>query len=159
MIVECIKNDVSQMLYVINDAALKYKGIIPEDCWHDPYMLEVELLKNMQNGVRMFGYKSNNKLLGVMGIQEVKDFKLIRHAYILTQYQGVGIGKKLLEYLLIGNHSSCFLVGTWKNAYWAIKFYEKFDFVIQTKKETIQLLNKYWEITSNQIKNSVVLRR
>ena len=159
MITKYTKKDIPNILSVINDAALKYKGIIPDDCWHEPYMSEQELIKEFNNGVHMFGYRSNDKLIGVMGIQKVKDVTLIRHAYTFTQYQGVGVGKSLLEYLLQINQSTCFLVGTWRDATWAIQFYEKFNFVLQTKKQTAQLLNKYWEISSNQIEHSVVLKK
>ena len=159
MITKYTKKDIPNILSVINDAALKYKGIIPDDCWHEPYMSEQELIKEFNNGVHMFGYRSNDKLIGVMGIQKVKDVTLIRHAYTLTQYQGIGVGKSLLEYLLQTNQSICFLVGTWRDATWAIQFYEKFNFVLQTKKQTAQLLNKYWKISSNQIENSVVLKK
>ena len=159
MITEYTQNDLSKILYVINDAAVKYKGIIPEYCWHEPYMSELELIDEFKKGVHMFGYKNNEKLLGVMGIQNKKDVILIRHAYILTQYQGKGIGKSLLKYLIQKNPSTCFLVGTWQDATWAIKFYEKFNFIIQNKKQTIQLLNKYWNISFNQIENSVVLKK
>ena len=159
MITECTQNDLSQILYVINDAAVKYKGVIPEYCWHEPYMSELELINEFKNNVHMFGYKNNEKLLGVMGIQDKKDVILIRHAYTLTQYQGKGIGKSLLKYLIQKNPSTYFLVGTWQNATWAIKFYKKFNFVIQNKKQTIQLLNKYWNISFNQIENSVVLKK
>ena len=94
-----------------------------------------------------------------MGIQELKDVTLIRHAYTLTNYQGMGIGKSLLQYLFKLNKSSYLLVGTWQDAAWAIQFYEKFGFTRHTKKQTAQLLNKYWEISSKQIENSVVLEK
>ena len=159
MIIENTKQDLSNILHVINDAAIKYKGVIPDDCWHEPYMLEKELVNEFDNDVRMFGYEKNNKLLGVMGIQELKDITLIRHAYTLTDYQGKGIGKSLLLYLLEINQSNRLLVGTWQNATWAIRFYEKFGFVLHTKKKTTQLLRKYWDIPLNQIDNSVVLQK
>ena len=154
-----MKSDSSKILYVINDAAIKYKGIIPDNCWHEPYMSEKDLLAELNNKVRMFGYKKNNKLIGVIGIQEVKDIILIRHAYTLTSYQGRGAGSALLEYLLKKNQNSRLLVGTWKNATWAIRFYEKFGFILHTKEETTLLLKKYWNIPSKQIENSVVLER
>ena len=157
MIIENTIKDLSSILYVINDAAIKYKGVIPDDCWHEPYMLEEELINEFDSGVRMFGYNKNNKLVGVMGIQELKDVTLIRHAYTLTNYQGMGIGKSLLQYLFKLNKSPNLLVGTWQDATWAIQFYEKFGFIRQNKKQTAQLLNKYWEISSKQIENSVVL--
>ena len=159
MIIENTKQDLSSILYVINDSAIKYKGVIPDDCWHEPYMLEKELVNEFDNGVRMFSYNKNNKLVGVMGIQELKDVTLIRHAYILTNYQGMGIGKSLLKYLFKLNKSSYLFVGTWQDATWAIRFYEKFGFICLNKKQTAQLLKKYWEISSKQIENSVVLER
>ena len=159
MITEYTKTDISKILFVINDAALKYKGIIPDDCWHEPYMSEQELIIEFTNGVRMFGYNKNNKLVGVMGIQKLKDVTLIRHAYTLTHYQGIGIGKSLLQYLFEINQNTCLLVGTWRDAIWAIRFYEKFGFILHTKKQTIKLLKKYWKIPLNQIENSVVLEK
>ena len=159
MIIENTKQDLSNILHVINDAAIKYKGVIPNDCWPEPYMLEKELVNEFDKGVRMFGYNKNNKLVGVMGIQELKDVTLIRHAYILTNYQGMGIGKSLLQYLFKLNKSSYLFVGTWQDATWAIRFYEKFGFICHNKKQTAQLLKKYWEISSKQIENSVVLEK
>ena len=159
MIGELTKKEISNILNVINDAALKYKGIIPDNCWHEPYMSEQELVNEFNDGVHMFGYNQNNKLVGVMGIQKLKDVTLIRHAYILTHYQGTGVGKSLLQYLLEINQSTCLLVGTWRDATWAIRFYEKFGFVLQTKKQTIYLLKKYWKISLKQIENSVVLKK
>ena len=159
MIGEYKKADTSKILYIINNASLKYKGIIPNDCWHEPYMSEQELIDEFSDGVRMYGYHHNTKLIGVIGIQEVKDIILIRHAYTLTSYQGKGAGSALLKYLLKKNQNSRLLVGTWKNATWAIKFYKKFGFILHTKEETTLLLKKYWNIPSKQIENSVVLER
>ena len=159
MISEYTKSETSKILHVINDASLKYKGIIPNDCWHEPYMSEQELIAEFSDGVRMFGYHQDNKLIGVIGIQEVKDAILIRHAYTLTSYQSKGTGSVLLEYLLKKNKNSRLLVGTWRNATWAIRFYEKFCFILHTKEQSTLLLKKYWKILSKQIKNSVVLER
>ena len=159
MITEYTKKDISNILYVINDAALKYKGVIPDYCWHEPYMSEKELIIEFNNGVHMFGYRNNDKLIGVMGIQELKEVTLIRHAYTLTCYQGTGVGKLLLKYILQKNKNACLLVGTWRNATWAIRFYEKSGFILQTKKRTAQLLKKYWKIPATQIDNSVVLKK
>ncbi len=159
MITEYTKKDFSKILYVINNAALKYKGVIPDNCWHEPYMLEQELINEFDNGVRMFGYDKNNMLVGVMGIQELKNVTLIRHAYTLSNYQGIGIGKSLLQYLFKINNSSNLYVGTWQDATWAIKFYEKSGFILHKRKQTVQLLKKYWEISSKQIENSVVLEK
>ena len=159
MIIEYMKSDSSKILYVINDAAIKYKGIIPDNCWHEPYMLKQELVDEFTNGVHMFGYNRNNKLIGVMGIQKIKDVILIRHTYTLTSYQGKGTGSTLLKYLLKRNQNSRLLAGTWQNATWAIKFYEKFGFILHRKKQATQLLKKYWKIQIKQIENSVVLER
>ena len=159
MITEYTKKDVSNILSVINNAALKYKGIIPDDCWHEPYMSQQELLNEFDSGVRMFGYKKDNILVGVMGIQELNNVTLIRHAYTFSTYQGMGIGKLLLQYLFKINKSSILYVGTWQDATWAIQFYEKFGFVIHKRKQTIELLKKYWEVSLKQIQNSVVLEK
>jgi len=159
MISEYKKTDTSKILNIINDASIKYKGVIPDDCWKEPYMLEQELVGEFNDGVRMYGYHHNNTLIGVIGVQEVKDVILIRHAYTLSSYQGKGVGSALLEYLLKKNKNSRLLVGTWKNATWAIQFYKKFDFILHTKEETALLLKKYWNIPKKQIENSVVLER
>ena len=159
MINEYTKSDISKILDVINNASLRYKGVIPDNCWREPYMSEQELIDEFSNKVRMFGYHHNNKLTGVIGIQKVKDVILIRHAYTLTTYQGKGMGSALLEYLLKKNQNSHLLVGTWRNATWAIKFYEKFGFILHIKEQSTLLLKKYWKIPSKQIENSVVLER
>ena len=159
MIREYKKIDTSKILYIINDASLKYKDIIPKDCWHEPYMSERELTNELNKGVRMYGYLDKKQLIGVIGIQKVKEVILIRHAYTLTSHQGKGVGSTLLEYLLNKNKNFRLLVGTWKNAKWAIRFYKKFGFILHSEDETNLLLKKYWEIPSKQIKNSVVLER
>ena len=159
MINEYSKSDISNILAVINDASLKYKGIIPDDCWHEPYMVKHKLVNEFTDGVRMFGYKNDNILVGVMGIQKLNNVTLIRHAYTLTSYQGTGIGTSLLQYLFEINQRDRLLVGTWKKATWAIQFYQKFGFVLHTQKQTVRLLKKYWNIPSNQIANSVVLEK
>ena len=159
MISEYKKTNTSKILHIINEASLKYKGVIPIDCWNEPYMSEQELISEFNDGVRMYGYQHNNTLTGVIGVQKVKDVILIRHAYTLSSYQGKGVGSALLEYLLKKYKNSRLLVGTWKNASWAIQFYKKFDFVLHAKEETTLLLKKYWNIPTKQIENSVVLER
>ena len=159
MISELQKKNISKILYIINDASLKYKGVIPENCWHEPYMSEKELINEFDNGVSMYGYHDNNKLIGVIGIQEVKDVILIRHTYTLTSHQGKGVGSILLEYLLNKNKNFRILVGTWEKATWAIRFYEKFGFDLKSEEEKTLLLKKYWKIPLEQIINSVVLER
>ena len=159
MIIEYTKSDSFKILNVINDAAAKYKGVISDNCLHEPYMSNRELLNEFKDGVRMFGHLHNNQLIGVIGYQEIKDVVLIRHAYTLTTYQGKGTGSSLLEFLLNKNQNSRLLIGTWKNAKWAIRFYEKFGFVLHAKDESALLLKKYWNIPSKQIENSVVMER
>ena len=159
MITECTETDLSNILHVVNDAALKYRGVIPDDCWHEPYMSGQELLTEFVSGVRMFGYYKNNILVGVMGIQESKDVTLIRHAYTLSGYQGIGIGKSLLQHLFQINQSSSLLVGTWQDATWAIRFYVNNGFILHARKQTDQLLNKYWQVPLKQMRNSVVLEK
>ena len=159
MINEYNKKDIYKILNIINDSALKYKSVIPDDCWHEPYMSKCKLTDEFNNGVRMYGYLDKKELIGVIGIQKVKEVILIRHAYTLTSHQGKGVGGTLLEYLLNKNKNFRLLVGTWKNAKWAIRFYKKFGFILHSEDETNLLLKKYWEIPSKQIKNSVVLER
>ena len=159
MIREYKKSDSSKIIYVINDAAIRYRGIIPDNCWHEPYMSEQKLVNEFNAGVCIYGYHHNNKLIGVIGIQEVKDVILIRHAYTLTFYQGKGTGSELLKYLLKKNTNARLLVGTWRDATWAIRFYEKFGFILHTKKQSALLLKKYWKIPLQQIENSIVLER
>ena len=159
MISEYKKIDTSKILHIVNDASLRYKGIIPDDCWHEPYMSKQELIDEFSDGVCMYGYHHNNILIGVIGIQKAKDVILIRHAYTLTTFQGKGTGSALLEYLLRKNQNSRLLVGTWRNATWAIRFYEKFGFILHAKDQSTLLLKKYWKLPSKQIENSVVLER
>ena len=159
MILEYTKNDLLNILRVINDAASKFKGVIPDDCWHEPYMLEKDLISEFDNDVHMFGYDQNGLLVGVMGIQEVKDVTLIRHAYTLPEYQGMGIGQWLLQYLFNINRSSSLLVGTWEDATWATRFYMNNGFVLHGREKIDQLLKQYWEVPLKQMENSVVLEK
>ena len=159
MISEYTKNDLPHILNVINDAALKYKGVIPASCWKEPYMPKQDLINEFDNGVRMFGYDKDNILIGVMGIQEIEEVTLIRHAYTFSDYQGLGVGKSLLQYIFKINRNSSFLVGTWKDATWAIRFYMKNDFVLHTRKQTNRLLKRYWHVPLKQMEYSVVLEK
>ena len=159
MINEFTKSDYSEILHVVNDAAERYRNVIPDNCWKEPYMPESELLEVFEEGVKMFGYVQDNKLISVMGFQETMDVVLIRHAYTLTEHQGKGTGSTLLKYLLNRNQDTRLLVGTWRDAEWAIKFYEKFGFVLHEKKESTLLLEKYWNIPLKQIEHSVVLEK
>ena len=159
MIKEYKQNNASEILNIINNASLKYKDIIPNDCWKEPYMSEQELSDEFSDRVRMYGYHQDDKLIGVIGVQEVKDVILIRHAYTLSSYQNKGVGSALIEYLLKKNQDTRILVGTWKDATWAIKFYQKFGFILHAKEETTLLLKRYWKISTKQIENSVVLEK
>ena len=159
MIREYYKSEIFKILDLINDAALKYKGIIPYDCFQQPYISEKKLTEEFNNGVRMYGYHDNKTLVAVIGVQEVKDVTLIRHAYTLSLHQGKGFGSSLLKYLIEKNNNSRLLVGTWRDAIWAIRFYKKFSFIVHTKEETNLLLKKYWNIPAKQIENSIVMER
>jgi len=142
------------MYLVINEAAKAYEGAIPADCYHQPYMPKDELEQEMSR-MNFFGWEVNGELVGVMGFQPVKDVTLIRHAYVLPQWQKQGIGSKLLDYLRGLVSTSQLLVGTWADASWAIAFYEKHGFILMADKD--ELLKTYWDIPQRQIETSVVL--
>ncbi|MCX5702128.1 MAG: GNAT family N-acetyltransferase [Candidatus Omnitrophica bacterium] len=156
MIRKCTEKDFEEMFEIINDAAKAYKGVIPEDCWREPYMDMEDLWQEVSEGVKFWGYEQNGKLVGVMGIQDVQDVTLIRHSYVRTQNRHQGIGGQLLSYLCKQTKRPV-LVGTWKDAAWAIKFYEKHGFKLVSKKQKDELLRKYWAIPERQIEESVVL--
>lgn len=148
--------DFNEIHEIINDAALAYKGIIPEDRWHEPYMPEPELQKQIDEGVEFWCYWEDNEILGVMGIQDKIDVALIRHAYVRTKAQGKSIGSKLLQHLS-GLTKKPILIGTWANATWAISFYIKQGFRVVSFNEKEELLKKYWSIPLRQVETSVVL--
>jgi GNAT superfamily N-acetyltransferase len=147
-----------EALEIINAAAVAYRGVIPADCWHEPYMSEAELAEEVAAGVRMWGVSEPGRLLGVMGIQPVKDVYLIRHAYVRPELQRRGIGVQLLDHL---RHlvDAPILIGTWADATWAIRFYEKHGFALVDEAEAKRLLEKYWNVPERQARTSVVLRR
>ncbi len=158
MIRNLLSSDFDAVLKVINDAAQAYKGVIPNDRWKEPYMLAEELKEEIEAGVRFLGWVEDSHLLGVMGIQAIKDATLIRHAYVVTKCQGRGIGTELLEHLIGLAQTPEILVGTWANATWAIRFYEKHSFKLASPKEKDELLRTYWNIPDRKIETSVVLR-
>ncbi|MCD6231772.1 GNAT family N-acetyltransferase [Candidatus Aerophobetes bacterium] len=158
MIRRLLSREFNCILEIINDAAVAYKGVIPDDMWSEPYMSAKELREEINSGIEFFGYEEKRKIIGVMGIQHVKDTTLIRHAYVLTKYQRKGVGGELLKYLVNLAKSPEVLVGTWKNATWAIRFYEKHGFRLTSSKEKDKFLRKYWNIPQRQIETSVVLR-
>ena len=148
--------DFQEIFTIINDAAIAYKGVIPPDRWHEPYMTKEELQAQIEEGVRFSCYVDNNELIGVMGIQDKADVELIRHAYVRTKRRNKGIGTLLLQEL-IKDANKPILIGTWKAADWAIRFYEKNGFRLVEEEEKNRLLKKYWAIPDRQIETSVVL--
>jgi len=156
MIRPCNTSDFETMYSIINDAAQAYYGVIPEDCWHVPYMSKNELRHEIDQGVVFWGYEEKGELTGIMGIQDVKDVTLIRHAYVRTAKRNQGIGGKLLSELC-DKLTRPALVGTWADAVWAIRFYEKHGFKRVTPREKTQLLKTSWSISDRQIDTSVVL--
>jgi N-acetylglutamate synthase-like GNAT family acetyltransferase len=152
----CLKSDFDSIHSIVNDAAMAYKGIIPEDRWHEPYMSRDELQNEIDQGVLFWGYEVDGKLAGVMGIQHIQDVTLIRHAYVSTTNQKLGIGAKLLSELRKQTDRPI-LIGTWAAADWAIRFYEKHGFQRVSETEKNYLLEKYWSIPKRQIETSVVL--
>ena len=157
MIADCAAADFDDMLAVINEGAAAYRGIIPVDCWHDPYMNRKELSGEISAGVAFRGHiDAAAGLIGVMGAQKVSDVVLIRHAYIKTTWQRQGIGSALIGDLLARVEKPV-LVGTWAAAVWAIGFYQKQGFDLASEAEKDRLLRLYWRIPERQIENSVVL--
>jgi GNAT superfamily N-acetyltransferase len=158
MIRTLVAFDFDAILEVINDSAQVYKGVIPGNRWKEPYMSAEELRKEIEAGVRFFGWTRGERLLGVAGIQALKDTTLIRHAYVLSGCQRWGIGTRLLKYLMGLAGTNEVLVGTWAGATWAIRFYEKHGFKLVSSREKDRLLRAYWSIPERQIDTSVVLR-
>ncbi len=148
--------DFEEIFKIINDAAIAYKGVIPADRWHEPYMTKEELKAQIEDGVNFSCYVDNNEIVGVMGIQDKTDVELIRHAYVRTKQRNKGIGTLLLREL-IKDSTRPILVGTWKAATWAISFYEKNGFSLVDEEEKNRLLKKYWAIPDRQVETSVVL--
>jgi N-acetylglutamate synthase-like GNAT family acetyltransferase len=156
MIRECTTADTDVIFDIVNDAAIAYKGHIPADCWHEPYMTLEHLNEEIGAGIRFHGYEEDGELLGVMGIQDVKDITLFRHAYVKTAHRNRGIGSQLIQHLMT-LATRPVLIGTWKAATWAIKFYEDHEFVLVDDATKNKLLKKYWTIPARQIETSVVL--
>ena len=152
----CGDDDRQAIFAIVNRAAEVYRGVIPEDRWHDPYMPMEELDGEIAAGVEFWGYEDDGALLGIMGIQPVRDVNLIRHAYVMPDSQGRGIGGALLEHLL-ELATRPMLVGTWAAATWAIAFYERHGFEHVGPERTADLLREYWDIPERQIETSVVL--
>jgi len=156
MIRRCTEADVNLINDIINDAAEAYRGVIPADCWHEPYMPLFELKAEIIAGVNFWALEESGILTGIMGIQKVRDVTLIRHAYVRPSHQGRGIGSKLLG-ALISQATGRLLVCTWAAAEWAIRLYERHGFRLVPTDEKDRLLIAYWNITSRQRETSVVL--
>ena len=154
MIKELTPQDSDTIYGIINEAAEAYRGAIPNDCFHEPYMPIDELLREMDN-MTFFGWEENGSLVGVMGFQPVQDVTLIRHAYVLSDHQRKGIGENLVNHLKLITKTRQLLVGTWEDATWAIDFYQKQGFKLLPNSS--ELLMKYWIISQRQVETSVVL--
>ncbi len=152
----CRDDERTTIVEIINAAAEAYRGVIPEDCWRDPYMPLPELESEIAAGVAFWAYVADSAMVGVMGIQPVRDVDLIRHAYVLPAHQRNGIGGALLEHLR-GLSSRRMLVGTWAAAEWAVRFYERHGFARVSPERKTSLLKTYWTVPQRQIETSVVL--
>jgi N-acetylglutamate synthase-like GNAT family acetyltransferase len=152
----CGAADFAAILAIVNDAAQAYRGRIPADRWHDPYMPADELERELAAGVGFWGYEEAGALAGVIGLQDVRDVALIRHAYVATAVRGQGIGGALLAHI-IAEATRPMLVGTWAAATWAIRFYQRHGFQNVSPAEKDRLLRAYWAIPDRQIETSVVL--
>ncbi len=156
MIRICTDRDFDSILEIINDAASAYKGIIPPDRWHEPYMPSTELRNEINDGVVFYGSEEEGVLVGVIGSQDRGEVSLIRHAYVRTSRRKCGIGTRLLEFLESTTHKPL-LVGTWAAATWAIAFYQGKGYRLLPPDEKDRLLRKYWTIPPRQVDTSVVL--
>jgi GNAT superfamily N-acetyltransferase len=148
--------DFDSMLALVNAAAQAYRGVIPEDRWHEPYMSADELRQEIAAGVAFWVAEDRGRLLGVMGIQDRTEVELVRHAYVEPAAQGKGVGTRLLRHVL-GLAGKPVLVGTWADASWAIDFYRKNGFAPVPAADKDRLLRRYWSIPDRQIETSVVL--
>ena len=152
----CRDDERAAILAIVNAAAEAYRGVIPEDCWHEPYMPAQELEGEIAAGVAFWGYEADGALVGVMGIQPVREVDLIRHAYVLPAHQRHGIGAALLQHLR-RRSARRMLIGTWAAAEWAIRFYRRHGFELVSPERKTALLKQYWAVPDRQIEASVVL--
>jgi len=156
MIRKLTDSDFEVILEIINDGAQAYKGVIPADCWHEPYMSKEELKEEIKDFVCFWGFEDKGYLIGVMGIQDRGDVSLIRHAYVRSNRRNQGIGTRLLRHLESTTEKPI-LIGTWADASWAIEFYKKNGYQLLPEEEKNRLLRKYWKIPERQVLTSVVL--
>lgn len=156
MIRRCDPSDFESIFAIINDGAEVYRGIIPEDRWTEPYMSREKLQHEISAGVVFWGYEDSGELAGVMGIQDVQDVTLIRHAYVRTSSQRRGVGALLLAHLR-NLTTNPVLIGTWADAAWAIRFYQRHGFEQVSPADKDRLLRRYWTVPARQVETSVVL--
>jgi GNAT superfamily N-acetyltransferase len=156
MIRQCTEKDFDEIFVIINDAAQAYKGVIPADCWHEPYMSREKLSQEIAAAVIFWGWEEKGNLQSVMGIQDKGEVTLIRHAYVRTHLRNQGIGAKLLRHLETLTQNPI-LIGTWADATWAVSFYQKNGYHLVSTEEKNLLLKKYWSIPKRQVETSVVL--
>lgn len=154
MIKKLSLRDAGKIYEIINEAARAYRNVIPDDCYHEPYMTREELRREMKR-MTFLGWDAGDDIIGVMGCESVKDVTLVRHAYVLPDFQKRGVGTKLIDHIKQTVTSKRLLVGTWADAIWAIRFYQKHGFKLLRDKD--QLLREYWNISPRQIETSVVL--
>ena len=152
----CRSNELLMISEIVNAAAEAYRGVIPADRWHEPYMSLRELESEISAGVAFWAYESEGEVIGVMGIQPVRNVDLIRHAYVRPGSQRRGIGAALISHTR-SLSSRQMLVGTWAAAGWAIAFYQRHGFVLVSPEQKTALLKTYWTIPERQIDTSVVL--
>ena len=158
MIRKCMDSDFETIFEIINDAAQAYKGTIPADCWHEPYMPRDDLRHEMEDGISFWGVEDRGRLIGVMGIQDKGDVVLIRHAYVRSSRRRHGIGTRLLHFLESKTDKPV-LIGTWADATWAIAFYRKNGYRVLVEDEKNSLLRRYWTIPERQVMTSIVLAK
>ena len=156
MIRLCRSDEFDTLYEIINDAAVAYRGVIPADRFKEPYMPADELRHEMADGVIFWGEETDGRLVGVMGIQDIGDVTLIRHAYVRSECRNQGVGTRLLAHVRTLT-ARPILIGTWADAHWAVRFYEKHGFRRVTPAEKDRLLRKYWKIPARQVETSVVL--
>jgi len=149
-------SDIDAVFSVVNEAAQAYRGVIPADRWHEPYMPMEELASEIARGVQFWIAEEAGRVLGVMGIQDRGDVALVRHAYVATATQRKGVGTKLLRHVRALTEKPV-LIGTWAAATWAIDFYRRNGFRVVSAAEKDRLLGTYWSIPARQVETSVVL--
>ena len=151
-----VEADRATILAIVNDAARAYRGVIPADRWHDPYMPADELDKEISAGVVFWVAEEDGRVLGVMGIQDKGDVALVRHAYVASTIQKKGVGTTLLRHVE-GLTDKPILIGTWASASWAIDFYRRNGYTVVPDQVKDRLLQTYWSIPARQVETSVVL--